>query len=132
MISKKYPGTFPEYHTSMDNLSLIKNISFKQNFDLLEKLLAELEAGKTVFSRLEPQCEPMLGKRGMYHLESKKKPLGFVRVKDLRTAIMWVLHSSNGKNSMEDIVRLSGLEIELVKNAVDLCIENELILESVL
>ena len=48
----------------------------------------------------------------MYHLKSKKKPLGFVREKDLRTAIMWVLHSSNGKNSLEDIVRLSGLEIK--------------------
>lgn len=130
MLSKKYPGTFPEYHTSLDNLSLLKNISFEQNFDLLEKLLAVLENGKTVFSRVKPHCEPMLGKRGMYHLESKKKPLGFVRNKDLRTAIMWVLHSSNGKNSLEDIVRLSGLEIKLVKNAVDLCIENELILES--
>ena len=45
---------------------------------------------------------------------------------------MWVLHSSNGKNSLEDIVRLSGLEIKLAKNAVDLCIENDLIFESLL
>lgn len=129
MISRNYPGTFPEYHTSMDNLNLIKNKDFERNFDLLETLIAELERGKTVLNRVRPQCEPMLGKRGMYHLNSKKKPLGFAREKDLRTAIMWVLHSSNGKNSLEDIVQMSGLAIELVKNAVDLCIENELIFE---
>ena len=49
---RKYPGTFPEYHTSMDNLSLIKNVNFEQNFDLFGETLGELEIGKTVFNRL--------------------------------------------------------------------------------
>ena len=78
------------------------------------------------------QYEPMLGKTWYVSFEKQENLSDLLVEKDLRTAIMWVLHSSNGKNSLEDIVRLSGLEIKLVKNAVDLCIENDLIFESLL
>ena len=55
-------GTFPEYHTSADNLDFIEPLQLARSLRLCAGVLNVLENNRT-FRNLNPYCEPQLGKR---------------------------------------------------------------------
>lgn len=57
-------GTYPEYHTSLDNLSFISAEGFAGSFEVLLNCIRCLECNETLIAA-QP-CEPMYGKRGLY------------------------------------------------------------------
>jgi aminopeptidase-like protein len=69
VMRSKY-GTYPEYHTSLDNLELICPEGLGGAFNIISKCIEVLEINHTYMVILP--CEPQLGKRGLYKLDSTK------------------------------------------------------------
>jgi len=76
IMRSKY-GTYPEYHTSLDNLDLISEEGLQGAYDILRECLQVLEDNK-----IYKVCclgEPQLGKRDLYPTTSIKNSVDKVR-----------------------------------------------------
>ena len=61
---------FPEYHTSADNMELISPEGLQGAYDVMVKVIMALE--NNYYYAMTCQCEPQLGKRGLYPTISYK------------------------------------------------------------
>jgi aminopeptidase-like protein len=68
---------FPEYHTSLDDLSLVTPSGLAGSFTAYKRILECLESN--CYPKVTVLCEPQLGKRGLYPNVSTKKSSGAVR-----------------------------------------------------
>ncbi len=116
-------GTFPEYHTSGDNLSFVRKEKLQESFEILTDIFYHLEANNR-YINLNPKCEPQLGKRGLY-----SKLGGTNDNKQMQLACLWILNKSDGKNDLLDVVNSSGLSFRLILEAADALLEVELLKE---
>lgn len=95
-------GTFPEYHTSADNLDFLKAEALSQSLKVCAGIIDVLENDHT-YRNLQPYGEPQLGKRGLY------RPTGGANPQQQILARLWVLNLSDGQASLLDIAERSGL-----------------------
>jgi aminopeptidase-like protein len=114
-------GEFPEYHTSADNLSFISPENLAASLAALLDVIFILENNHT-YVNLNPKCEPMLGKRGLYAALG-----GSNDSKNQQLAALWVLNLSDGNHSLLDISNRSGMRFNLIKTAADALVECELL-----
>ena len=89
-------GTFPEYHTSADNLDFIHPEQMARSLRLCASIFDVLKKNKKYLNR-NPYCEPQLGKRNLYR-STGGEPID-VEV----NARLWVLNLSDGEHSLLDI-----------------------------
>jgi len=110
-LSRAPHGTYPEYHTSADNLEFVHAEKLGEVFAVCLDILSILESNAT-FRNLNPKCEPQLGKRGLY------RTIGGQANADIsEMAMLWVLNQSDGKNSLLDIAERSEIRFDSVQNA---------------
>ncbi|NCC57386.1 MAG: DUF4910 domain-containing protein, partial [Synergistales bacterium] len=76
-MRSKY-GTYPEYHTSADNLDFVTSQGLGRSFELYCRCLDLLKKNRVYQTTC--CCEPQLGKRGLYPTLSMKGSAGDVRV----------------------------------------------------
>lgn len=113
-------GTFPEYHTSADNLDFISPEALAESLSVCAAVFDVLE-NNLCYKNLVPFCEPQLGKRGLYHATGGHSPDQQINAR------LWVLNQSDGTNSLLDIAERSGLPFALVKEAAELLKSNGLL-----
>ena len=115
-------GCFPEYHTSADDLSLVRPQPLAESLALCEEIVASLEANRVYLNR-NPKGEPQLGKRGLFG------PVGGQRRGSDDLALLWVLNLADGRHSLLDVAERSGLSMALIRDAAARLLEHELIEE---
>ena len=105
-------GRFAEYHTSADNLELVRPAALADSFTTCLAILSALEHNRT-YVNLNPKCEPQLGKRGLYRI------MGGTDAGVSEIAMLWVLNLSDGQHSLLDIAERSGCSFESLHAAAE-------------
>jgi aminopeptidase-like protein len=113
LLSRTPHGTYPEYHTSGDDLDFIDAGQLAGTLDLLRTIVGILERDR-VPRNLAPFGEPQLGRRGLYSLVG-----GHSGVALDEFAILWVLNQADGAHRLLDIAERSGLRFDAVAAAAD-------------
>jgi aminopeptidase-like protein len=109
--------TFPEYHTSADNLQFIRPPQLAASLRLCASILDVLE--KNLRYRNEyPYGEPQLGRRGLFR--SMGGEAGGQATGEEMMARLWVLNLSDGNHSLLEIAERSGISFLLISDAADL------------
>lgn len=103
-------GTYPEYHTSADDLEFIKPEQLEKSLDVLRELVHLLDTDRTC-RNLSPKGEPQLGRRGLYGAT------GGGGIDTAQMARLWVLNLSDGSRSLLDIAERSGLPYSVIEGA---------------
>ena len=104
-------GTFPEYHTSADNLDFIRPGYLAESFHAIWSVLAILEGDALPRSTM-PKCEPQLGRRGLYSSIGGDKDAPARNM-----ALLWVLNQADGKHSLLEIAERSKMPFEVIAQA---------------
>ena len=113
-------GSFPEYHTSADNLDFIEPRCLTESLRVCLAILDVLENNRR-YRNLNPFCEPQLGRRGLY------SSIGGVPIASEINARLWVLNLSDGENALLDIAERSRLPFAAILGAADVLREKGLL-----
>lgn len=114
-------GTFPEYHTSADNVAFMRPDSLADSLELLLDVVDILENNRT-FRNLNPCCEPQLGRRGLYDSLGGRNDAAQAQM-----ALLWVLNLSDSQHSLLDIARRARLPFRIVREAAAALVEARLL-----
>ncbi len=114
-------GSFPEYHTSADNLEFIHPQQLAESLRTCVSIVNVLENNRR-YCNLNPYCEPQLGRRNLY-CSTGGQAIGA----DVN-ARLWVLNLSDGKHSLLDIAERSDISFSSINEAANLLCQNGLLL----
>lgn len=114
-IMRSVYGTYPEYHTSLDNRDFISFAALQGSVDVYEGVLRALEHNGR-FRNLAPYGEPNLGRRGLYPARGTERP------EERVAATLWVLNYSDGLHDLLQIAELSGLNVGVLADAARACV----------
>ncbi|MDO4905458.1 MAG: DUF4910 domain-containing protein [Lautropia sp.] len=120
-FSRSTYGSYPQYHTSADNLEFIRPEYLELSLNLLLQSISIVERN-TTYRNLCPFGEPQLGRRGLYsliggHNESQKMQL----------ALLWVLNQSDGTKSLLEISETAGQSFDLIHQAAEALSHHQLL-----
>ena len=96
-LSRTPHGTFPEYHTSADDMSFVHPHSLGESFTACMSIFSILERNRA-YLNMNPNCEPQLGQRGLYRAIGGATDAGASEL-----AMLWVLSLSDGGHTLLDI-----------------------------
>lgn len=116
-------GSFPEYHTSADDLKFIAAGHLQQSLSIYLRVVNVFENNLKLIN-VNPKCEPQLGRRGLYAAiggESNKN--------EWQMAMLWLLNLSDGRHSTLDIAKRSTLPFELLARASQVLMTHGLLVD---
>jgi len=113
-------GTFPEYHTSADNLDFVQPQYLGESLQVCLSIVEVLENNRS-YRNLNPYCEPQLGRRNLYG------STGGQSIGEEINARLWVLNLSDGRHSLLDIAERSGMKFSTICEAADLLLRGGLL-----
>ncbi len=109
-LTRSPEGDYSEYHSSADDLDLIRSESLEGSLRAALSILEILERDRS-YRNLSPRGEPQLGKRGLY------RGLGGPDPGSDQLALLWVLNQSDGSATLLDIADRSGLPFQQILDA---------------
>ena len=111
-------GTFPEYHTSADDLSFVRPEALADSLALLGRVVDVIERN-VIWRSTEPYGEPQLGRRGLYRPVGGTSGEGAGAAGYDQMALLWVLNLADGRHSLLDMAERSGKRFEEMAAAAD-------------
>jgi len=111
VLTRSGQGSTDVQHTSADDLSLVRPSSLAESARVTLALLHALETNARV-SSLNPDCEPQLGRRGVYR-DLARRPSR----KMLVSALPWLMSLADGDHTLIDISRRSSIPFGVVEEA---------------
>ena len=109
-LSRSTNAGYPEYHSSADDLSLLRTEALAESMHALAEMIAVLDGNRRLLN-LSPKGEPRLGKRGLYGSVGGAAPA------QLEHALLWILSFSDGSHDLLAIAARSGLDFDLLAHA---------------
>jgi aminopeptidase-like protein len=106
-------GEYPEYHSSADNLSLLRPESLAHSLAVLQRIVTVIE-GDVVYRSRNPKGEPQLGRRGLYAKMGGQREANYEQM-----ALLWVLNLADGHHSLLDMAERAGIPFASVRAAAD-------------
>lgn len=106
-------GAYPEYHTSADNLDLLKPDALSDSLSKVLSVVDILEHDAR-YLNLKPKCEPQLGRRGLYQTVG-----GSAEGRMRELALLWTLNQSDGQHSLLEIAERAGMSFPLILTAAE-------------
>jgi aminopeptidase-like protein len=119
-LSRSRHGTFPEYHTSADNLSFVRPAALGESLALTLKVIEVVE-GNDTYRNLSPRGEPQLGRRGLY------PSIGGRNAEVEQMALLWVLNQADGRHSLLDIAERAAMPFAEIRRGADRLLERGLL-----
>ena len=119
ILRSKY-GSYPEYHTSLDNLSIISNKTLNESSEFIFKVINILEINQIYINN--KLCEPFLTKYNLYPTTSSKNHL----FKNTQL-IIDILSYCDGKNDLIDISNILNKDILEINKIIQDLIKIKLI-----
>ena len=104
-------GSYPEYHTSADNLELVRPDCLADSLNIYRAILDTLEENR-FYINTNPKCEPQLGRRGLLNGLGGQKDAGTFQM-----ALLWLLSLSDGEHSLFDVALKADLDFQIIKDA---------------
>lgn len=108
LIQRSRFGTFPQYHTSADDLDFIAPGHLASSLEAIWRVIEIAETNFTPLN-LSPKGEPQLGRRGLYATTGGDKD-GPARA----MAYLWVLNQADGSGTLLDIAERAGLPYHVI------------------
>ena len=118
-------GTFPEYHTSADNLDFVRPEALRQSYTVGAALFDVLENNR-LYKRVDGRGEPQLGRRGLYRAIAGQREAGGATQMDL----LWLLNLADGHNSLLDMAIRADIPFARLQAAARLALEASLVRET--
>jgi aminopeptidase-like protein len=107
-LSRTPYARYPQYHTSADDLELVRPEHLQDSLEVCWEVLRVLD-GNRRYRNLNPMCEPQLGRRGLYGSIGGRSD-----AEERQMAMLWVLNLSDGDHSLLDVAGRAGLPFGLV------------------
>lgn len=120
LLQRSAFGTFPEYHTSADNLDFIRPEHLAASHDMILEAIEILDENWTPLN-LKPKGEPQLGRRGLYGA------VGGGANGDATMALLWVLNLADGRHSLLDMAERSGMPFRALADAARRLVDADLL-----
>jgi aminopeptidase-like protein len=114
-------GEYPEYHSSADNLSLLRAESLAHSLAVLRRIVNVIE-GDHLYRTRNPKGEPQLGRRGLYATMGGQRTASYDQM-----ALLWVLNLADGRYSLLDMAERAGLPFAAIRAAADALLGAELL-----
>jgi aminopeptidase-like protein len=114
-------GEYAEYHSSADNLSLLRAESLAHSLAVLKQIIGVIE-GDCEYRSRNPKGEPQLGRRGLYAAMGGQRPASFDQM-----ALLWVLNLADGRHSLLDMAERAGIPFATIQAAADALVGAELL-----
>jgi len=118
IMRSKY-GEYPEYHTSLDDLSLVTPTGLEGGFNAIKNAIEIIE--KNTIPVVNVCCEPQLGRRDLYPSVSKQG------IDETTRSIRDFISYCDGSNTLLDIAEKIDKPFTHVKNIMDILIQHDLI-----
>ncbi len=109
-LTRSLEGEFSEYHSSADDLELIRPEQLEESLRAVLSIIDVLERDRA-YLNLSPKGEPQLGKRGLY------RALGGADPGTQQLALLWTLNQSDGSRSLLEISERSGIAFADIADA---------------
>ena len=125
-IARDMYYTYPQYHTSLDNLDFVNGRQIAETLGIYCALIREIE-DRRVFVRVDPVGEPMLRRHDLHDLVGGSVLPGGSR--DTTELLLWIAFLCDGINSVDDIARRLDEPRERILQVCDVMVRAEILRE---